>query len=111
MQVEALEKLVKIKDDTISALQTQMALKPTTTIQYIPYVQPHYITSQWGCQHEYPSLWGGTGLPSCIKCGKAISTGAGVVPGLTIQGYVGGGFGGNYGIAGDVTLVEHKANE
>lgn len=23
-----------------------------------------------GCEHEYPTNWNSTALPSCIKCGK-----------------------------------------
>lgn len=75
MQVEALEKLVKIKDDTISELQNQLTLSRTHNIQYLPWPQVINIPSVWQvpqvtCQHEYPSLWAGTGLLSCLKCGQ-----------------------------------------
>ena len=64
MQVEALEKLIRIKQDTIAELEKQLALKNLPNVT---------ITSQWQvdpCQHEYPTMWGGTTPPYCLKCGK-----------------------------------------
>lgn len=80
MQVEALEKLVKIKDDTISALQTQLALKPATAIQYVYWYYPYQnvITSQW----QYPQY------PQYPHYGGAYAGGAGSA-GVTLQGQSG----------------------
>lgn len=63
LQVEALEKLVKIKDDTISALQTQITLKPAAPIQYVYWYYPYYnvIPSQWQQYPYQPHYYGGAG--------------------------------------------------
>ena len=65
LQVEALEKLVKIKDDTISALQTKISLTPASTIQYVyywPYSGYGYniIPGQWHYPYQQP-YYGGAG--------------------------------------------------
>jgi len=64
-QVESLEKLVKIKDVTISELEKQVASKPATSIQYVYYWYPYYpynyaIPSQWQ-QYPYQPYYGGAG--------------------------------------------------
>ncbi len=57
----------------IIELQAKVAILETK----IANLQPNIITTPVGllpfivtCQHEYPSLWGGT-TPPCLKCGQA----------------------------------------
>jgi hypothetical protein len=71
LQIEALEKLVKIKQDTVAELERQLTLRPL--FQPLPQIS---IPSVWQvdpCQHEYPETWGGTVPPSCKKCGKSMT--------------------------------------
>jgi len=67
MQVEALEKLVRLKQETITELERQLSLRPL--FQPLPQIS---IPSVWQvCQHEYPNPWGGTTPPPCKKCGQS----------------------------------------
>ena len=75
-QVESLEKLVKIKDVTISELEKQVASKPATSVQYVYYWYPYYpynyaIPSQW---QQYPyqqPYYGGAGGITIVPNGTA----------------------------------------
>ncbi len=91
-QVEALEKLLKLKQAVVDELEAKVNRLqnpyggiPGINTPYYPYNQPIYGCGGGGsgqgnagggagititsCQHEYPSMWGGTGNPPCIKCG------------------------------------------
>jgi len=104
-QVEALEKLLKLKQAVVEELEAKVA-----RLQYPylgggispqPYIQPIGGGLQGGaggygnsgtiiiCNHEYPSMWGGTGTPPCIKCGQPFSNAGSVtVTGYTTSGYI-----------------------
>jgi len=68
-QIKTLKELVEAKDQLIQQLrlvQQPINLNPLPQPVYLPYMSPPVIT----CQHEYPTLWGGTTPPSCKKCGQ-----------------------------------------
>ena|ERR1700677_1326279 len=68
--LEVMRELIKAKDATIEALKANHI--QLVQVPYIPYnpvtvpnLQPPFTIT---CQHEYPSMWGGTGAPQCTKC-------------------------------------------
>ena len=93
-QVEALEKLLQLKEAVIQELESKVNKLELEKVQ-APYNQPHYIPwvgqPHWqggsagstitinthncpdGTPHQYPSGWGtthhGTTHPACVKCG------------------------------------------
>ena len=81
LQVEALEKLIRVKQETIAELEKQLNLARTNpvTIQYLPNPNTILIPSVWTtpvvdiCQHEYPFPWHSISPPPCKKCGKTAS--------------------------------------
>jgi hypothetical protein len=99
----------KVVARIIEVEQTR-ALPPAPGIiyQYIyqqPYQYPQYIISNT-CQHTYPGAWGGTGSPSCTKCGQPMSTGGGAGGVQTnLTGYIGGSAGGGGGSAGNLSCL------
>jgi hypothetical protein len=95
-QVDALEKLLQIKDAIIheqeakinklenEALVNSFPQFPSVQTPYLPPAgQQINIPSMWPADqcpsstsgyHDYPHPWGGTVPPSCRKCGKQAST-------------------------------------
>ncbi len=69
-QIEALEKLVDVKDRIISDLEKRRA-NPMPLFPQVfgsPRVhQPAYLPE---CSHEYPTPWFGITPPPCNKCGQ-----------------------------------------
>lgn len=67
-QIEALEKLLSIKDKIIEDLEKRLQ---NQNIQITPYtettVSPFLVEV---CQHEYPFPWNATIPPNCKKCGQ-----------------------------------------
>src|ERR1017187_565080 len=80
-QVEALEKLLKLKQALVEELEAKVERMPFGGVipgYYpgvgLPSIQPQVgqgiqVMSQW-CVHEYPSMWGSTTPPPCLKCGQ-----------------------------------------
>jgi hypothetical protein len=86
-QVEALEKLIQLKQAVIEELENKISKMELERLT-IPY--PHQINIPWigggvggaggagytntcpdGLHHQYPSMWGGTTPPSCSRCGQS----------------------------------------
>lgn len=71
-QIKTLHELIKAKDELIQVLRhNQYSPNPISPLApYNPFmpigVNPMIVT----CQHEYPSMWGGTMPPGCTKCGQ-----------------------------------------
>lgn len=76
-QIKELKALVELKEQRIQALETirisQPTLTPFISIPTLPYspVSPLIVT----CQHEAPTMWGGTGPVPCTKCGQPLAAG------------------------------------
>lgn len=112
-QVEALEKLLQLRaaiiedlEQKVADLQNQAAKQNFPGIGYpgvinTPWISPP-ITQPWlpgqsgttviisntcpdGTPHQYPSMWGGIGSPTCTKCGGMASLGA--ASGTVTSGY------------------------
>ena len=89
-QVEALEKLLKLKQAVVEELEAkinrlQFPYPGLGGIINTPFIQPYpgHLGGGGGgwqgqgqagsvtiCNHEYPSMWGGTGPVPCTKCGQ-----------------------------------------
>lgn len=74
-QVEALEKLLQIKDAIVEELEKKIAKLEHEAI--MKGFQPLHVPSVWhtdpcplGGAHNYPLLWNGTTPPPCSKCGQ-----------------------------------------
>jgi hypothetical protein len=131
-QVEALEKLLQLKQAVIEELESKVQ-----KLQYppLPYsgggAGVINLPSVWtvppmctdGLPHQYPSMWGGTSQPSCTKCGQypsIFNSGAGVITttsggasGITINPYQGavgqGSAGGGTGNVSTYTYADNGA--
>jgi hypothetical protein len=79
-QVEALERLLRLKeaiieelDNKVQKLQSQ-GITTGSGAGYSPYVQqfrPSWICSD-GNPHQYPQVWQGVVPPPCDKCGQFV---------------------------------------
>ena len=78
-QVDALEKLLQIKDAIIYEQERRIEKLEGKDSQFAPFTSPHFYGSgsitytnacHDGLPHEYDSVWLSTGPQSCKKCGS-----------------------------------------
>ena len=78
-QVDALEKLLQLKQAVINELEKKLETSQHQQLNqpFYPHTftpQPYWICSD-GSYHSYPQYWTGTIPPSCTKCGLAQQNG------------------------------------
>ena len=77
-QVEALEKLLKLKQAIIEELEEKIRKSEFSNphITNFPYISdmPKRCSIGPTVDHHYPTTWTGTQHPPCIKCGVVPST-------------------------------------
>lgn len=83
-QIEALEKLLQLKEAVIEEQSAKIDRLERNTLNAQPYKPINYpinLPSVWvdpcidGQGHSYPQTWLGTFPPPCTKCNRMVSTG------------------------------------
>lgn len=106
-QVEALEKLLKLKQAVVEELEAKVSRLENSQLYpgvintpFIPYVRSPFTQVVDRCTvgpsfaHEYPSSWGGTTPPRCTKCGMGQWATSGVITSTSHAGVTTIGSGG-----------------
>jgi hypothetical protein len=114
-QVEALEKLLQLKEAVITELEAKVSRLqypygslggiggPAVSIPSVWTVPQNTWQCTDGQPHTYPNPWGGTTSPHCTKCGMQANYGgsSGIITSVFTNPLAGqGGAGGAGGIAG-----------
>jgi hypothetical protein len=102
-QVEALEKLLQLKQAVIDELEAKVQRLQNPYPYYPGVTVTPYTVPSWQCTdggpHNYPSLWGGTSAPPCTKCGAQAWGSSGSITITNLPGYQGAG-----GVSGITTV-------